>query len=287
MQNKFALRRSGGAWFEARGAAPTSHKLKPGVHGLAAQALVEHVSMRAAGACGVDVAHTQYLGFKSEHAVVITRFDRRAGQGIAVQGRTAGDAMVRVHQEDMCQALGVSQKYQEFGGPSAAAIIELLRATARTVADGAMSVSRFVDGLVYNVLIAAPDAHARNYAVLLDGENVRLAPMFDIATSLAYDAPTGGGRALAMSIGGQFDAMRIGREQWIRFAAENRLDPAFLLDRVSSMAQALPGAMRGALDGIDDDWDGAAAALRDRLIPAVDERVRRVQAKLAVAGSGP
>jgi len=122
-QAKFALRRGGEAWFEAEGAQPSTHILKPGVRGLRSQSLVEHVSMRAAAECGVSVAHTERLEFKSESAVVVTRFDRRQD----------GSRLVRLHQEDLCQALGVSEKYEEHGGPSAHDVVELLRERSRKV----------------------------------------------------------------------------------------------------------------------------------------------------------
>lgn len=274
-QPKFALRRIGDRWFQAHGSQPTSHILKPGVHGLTSQSLVEHISMRAAAACGVDVADTEYLQVKSESAVAITRFDRRAD----------GEALVRLHQEDLCQALGVGEKYQEYGGPTAADIIRLLRERSATAAAARRNVDRFVDGLVFNTVVAAPDAHARNYAVLLDGEDVRLAPVFDVSTSLPYDAPQRG-RVLSMSIGGELDAGRVGREQWQRFADENDLDVERVLDRVRLVAGTAPGAMLDALGKVED-WDGSAAGLRERLEAGVAEYARRSSMRWAPWGSNP
>lgn len=183
-QQKFALRRESGGWFEARGAAATSHILKPGVRALRAQALLEHVSMRAAATCGVEVARTDYTEFRSESAIVVTRFDRAPGPSGTLR---------RAHQEDLCQALGVAEKYEDRGGPTATRIIRLLRDTARTAADATANVDRFVDGLVLDTVIAAPDGHARNYAVLLDGDTVHLAPLYDVASGLAYQPGRGVG----------------------------------------------------------------------------------------------
>lgn len=263
-QPKFALRRIGDQWFEAQGSQPTSHILKPGVHGMTTQALVEHISMRAAAACGVDVARTEYLQVKSESAVAVTRFDRRA----------EGDALVRLHQEDLCQALGVAEKYEEYGGPSAARLIRLLRERSATAAAARRNVDRFVDGLVFNTVVAAPDAHARNYAVLLSGEDVHLAPTFDVSTSLPYDAPARG-RVLSMSVGGEFVVERIRHEHWQRFAEENALDLDRILEHARRVAETAPGAMLDALDEVDD-WDGSVARLRDRLAGSSSGRVRAV-----------
>lgn len=259
-QQKFALRRTADGWAEAQGAEATSHIVKPGIYRMTAQALVEHVSMRAAAACGIDAASTEYLTFKSESAIVVTRFDRAS---------TGEAGLVRLHQEDLCQALGVGEKYEDYGGPTADDLIRLLRDRSRTARDAAANVERFVDALVFNTLIAAPDGHARNYAVLLDADSVRLAPVFDVASGLAYSYRDDTARALAMSVAGEFDPAAVTRDTWRRFADENRLDVDDVLDRLDRYADTIPSAMRSALAEVDD-WDRSAIALADRLLPAVE-----------------
>lgn len=262
-QNKLALRREGGRWFEAKGAEATSHILKPGIRQLAYQALVEHVTMRAAAACGLDVADTDYVEFKTEPAVIVTRFDRRRD--------AAG--LTRVHQEDVCQALGRSQKCEEYGGPGVREILHLLRESAWNRTQAERNAQRFVDAVIFNTVVAAPDAHARNYALLLAGGQVELAPLYDVATGLAYDSPAD--RVLSMSVGGEFRIDRIGREEWTRFADEIGLSAQDVIDRAAWFADSIPGAIRGALSGVDDE-DGAANELRRRLLPAVDAHMLRV-----------
>jgi len=265
-QQKFALRRTDQGWCDALGATATSHIVKPGIYRLTAQALLEHASMRAAAACAVDVAMTEYLPFKSESAIVVTRFDRAVDDD--------GD-LDRLHQEDLCQALGVSEKYEDRGGPTPSDLIRLLRDHARTAEDASANVSRFVDGLVFNTVIAAPDGHARNYAVLLDGDTVQLAPIFDVSSGLAYTSRVGASGRLAMSIAGEFDPAAVSGSTWRRFANENRLDPDGVLDRVHRYAATIPGAMRDAIAEVDD-WDGNARMLADRLLPAVESHLDAV-----------
>ncbi|WP_418275748.1 HipA domain-containing protein [Isoptericola jiangsuensis] len=262
-QQKIALPREPDGWYVAQGAAATTHIIKPGIRRMAAQALLEHVSMRAARLLGVDVADTEFTSFKSEDAIVVTRFDRRR--------RTDG-TVERLHQEDLCQALGNVEKYEEFGGPSPIEIVALLRDAAATAATARRNVDRFVDGLVFNTVVAAPDAHARNYAVLLKGDDVRLAPLYDVASGLAYEMRPGSRRALSMSVGGTFDADSITAGHWAEFAESARLDTEELLERVHTMRQGAPGAFATALDEIDD-VDGHAAALRARLLPALEARM--------------
>jgi serine/threonine-protein kinase HipA len=231
-QQKLALHRRGDSWFLAHGARPTTHIIKPGIRRMAAQALVEHASMQVARRLGLDAAQTEYRSFKSRDALVVERFDRLR----------VGDQVVRLHQEDLCQALGVEQKYQEYGGPSALDVVRLLRAAADTSAQARGNVARFVDALVLNTVIGAPDAHARNVAVLLAGDSVELAPMYDVATGFAYDTAPENRRVLSMSVGGSYLVDEIDAEAWRRFAADAQVDGEALVERVAELSELAPPA---------------------------------------------
>lgn len=255
-QNKFALRRQDGQWYWAHGSAPTSHIVKPGIHALKAQSLIEHVTMRAAAECGLDVAETQHPDFKSERAIVITRFDRRETRA----------GLTRVHQEDACQALGVREKYESKGGPSAARIVDLLRDSARTAREGRASVDRFLRAVIFNTVVGAPDAHARNYALLLDGERVTLAPLFDVATALTYERTQP--LVVSMSVGGEFAVEGITFDHWSRFAQDVRVDRTWVVNLVEEVAETAPRVAEKALGEVDD-WDGSVAEVAQRLLPNI------------------
>lgn len=263
-QQKFTLRRHADRWWLAHGSEPTTHIVKPGIRTLKAQALAEHVSMRAAADLGLDVAGTAFTEFKSQTAIVIARFDR-SPDADGVPGRR--------HQEDLCQALGVREKYEEYGGPSALDVITLLRDASATPRQARANVDRFVDGLLYNTVIGAPDAHARNYAVLLAGDQVELAPLYDVASGFGYGAG-GQARKFSMSVGGTFRLEEVDADAWRRFADDARLDGESLLDRLAAMADAAPAAFESALAEVDD-WHGQAESLGDRLLP----RLRRQAAR--------
>ena len=199
-QNKFALRKRGGNWFSCEGAAATTHIFKSGVRGLSHQALNEYVCMHLATECGIDTARVEYLEFKDdkgiEPAIVVERYDRIRD----------GDCVLRLHQEDLCQALGClpENKYTIYGGPSSADIIELLQLTG---AESHRNVARFLQMLFFNYLIAATDAHAKNYSLMLDSCGAhRLAPLYDVASIAPYiadDSWRNNPPKLAMSIGGE------------------------------------------------------------------------------------
>ncbi len=84
--------------------------------------------------------------------------------------------MTRLHQEDLCQALGClpDNKYTMYGGPNCAEALGLLTSTGPTAQTNAAG---FLQMLFLNYLLAATDAHAKNYSIMLaaDGSH-RLAP---------------------------------------------------------------------------------------------------------------
>ena len=268
-QQKFALRRHNHRWFFAEGSEPTTHIVKPGVARLREQALVEHVSMAAATRLGLDAAETTFSSFRSEDAIVVTRFDRTHIDG----------QLVRLHQEDLCQALGNPRKYEDQGGPSAADIITGLRDYSETAAEARTNVDKFVDGLIFNTIIGAPDGHARNYAVMLDERGPRLAPLFDVASGLAYDVNGRSAREVAMSVGGMTLLDQIDADAWRRFAGDNRLDEAATLERVRQLAELAPAAFESVLDEFDSE------ELRKRLLPPLRLQAATLARTAAAASS--
>ena len=59
----------------------------------------------------------------------------------------------------------------------------------------------FVGFLAFNYLIGAPDSHSKNFSILHVGPDVRLAPMYDVASTLPYEGFENA--RFAFSIGGQ------------------------------------------------------------------------------------
>lgn len=261
MQPKFGIRRSENSWWWAHGSQATTHIVKPGVSGLRAQALVEHLTMRAGAHLGLSVAATEFVDFQSERALVVKRFDRVS---------TADGGVTRIHQEDVCQALNIREKYEQNGGPSASVVIKLLRESAATARQARENVGAFVAGLIFNTVVAAPDAHARNYALVLDGDQVQLSPLYDLATSLAYDPPAHSARQVSMQIGGASAACDIGEDAWKRFADDNGLSAKWILEQVDRIRGTAVDAFERAIqEATDNDWDDQVGAVAGRLLPAL------------------
>lgn len=261
-QSKFALRREDGAWYSCGGAAATTHILKPGISGLRLEALNEFVCLQLARECGVPAARAEYSFFEGEDAIVVERYDRQ---------RDAQGNVQRLHQEDFCQALGVlpQNKYPEDGGPGANDIIGVLKGTGPAAAD---NISSFISMLLFNYLIAAPDAHAKNYSLLLDVGAAYLAPLYDVASALPYQA---GARPikLAMGIAGENRAGCVSEHRLQKFADINGLEAygfggQELAERMQQLASILPPALERVFDrnaGLP-----GADELRGRLLPKAE-----------------
>ena len=273
-QSKYALHRDGDTWAVPYGDKPTTHIVKPGMAGHDDVDLVEHACLRAASLAGLEAASSEILRFEGERVLVVQRFDRAE----------RGGELVRLHHEDLCQALAVppARKYQSDGGPTPQQIVDLLRdESSRPRID----VQRFVDALVFNWAIAATDAHAKNYSVILDRGRVRLAPLYDVISYLPYATIPQNKIRTAMRIGHDYTLRKADRPSaWERTAESLRLDPAAALERAADLLKRIPSALDAAIGGMDDGDQSAPAV--EKLADKVGRRVDRLRVDFGRAAGG-
>jgi serine/threonine-protein kinase HipA len=240
-QTKMAVRLENERWYMATGAEATSHILKPGIQSLDSQAASEYVTMRLAAKIGVPSASVRYLEFKGEPAICVERYDRL---------RTDTGRLLRVHQEDMCQVFSVdpADKYPKDGGPTADMILDKL---ALVGPPNMRNKNRedFVRALFFNYLTASPDAHGKNYSVLLLGNSVRLAPIYDTASGIHY-IENGELRYkhAAMRIGGENKFGNLRRRHIENFAMRNNFSEEWVAQQFDQMITAIPGAAEEIFD---------------------------------------
>ena len=175
----------------------------------------------------------------------------------------------RVHQEDFCQALRVhpSLKYQNEGGPGPKQIVDLLRANVSDTVASNVDIATFLDALILNWLIGGTDAHGKNYSILIGaGGLVRLAPLYDIASILAYSDIDPQKAKLAMKIGDEYRLRDIGISEWRKLAADVRVDGDALVGRARAMAAQLPDCLA---DEVRKTARCRAFARRDRTLADV------------------
>lgn len=271
-QAKIALALVDGGWGLPTGRAATTHILKPAITGFDDHDLNEHLCLEAAAQLGFPIPRTWVATFGDERAIVVERYDRIPG----------GDGqVVRLHQEDLCQALAVhpSAKYQADGGPTVAAIGGHLRTwvtTARVEDD----LRAFALALGLSWLLGGIDAHAKNYSLLLAGRQVRLAPFYDIASGFPYDIHLRKMK-LAMKIGGEYHVAFLEARHWDRCAKDVGVPAPWLRDELRSMAERLPDALSAA--AAVPEVAALGSALPARLVDAVADWCRRCLATLDAA----
>ena len=271
-QPKTALLQQNGRWGIPSGRMPTTHILKPPTGAFSGHAENEHVCLALARAVGLPAATSQVLRFEDEIAIAVERYDRQR----------SGDEILRVHQEDACQALAVmpTKKYQNEGGPGVSQVIELLRAHSSAREE---DVGAFVGAVGFNWLIAGTDAHAKNYSLLIAGGlRVRLAPLYDLASILPYDEIDLHKAKLAMKIGEEYRLPQIGLRQWQKLAREARLDADETIDRIRTMADQLPDEITDARKRAHAE--GLDRPIIDRLASRLTDRATECQRLLAAPG---
>ena len=283
------------------GRTPTTHILKPPLVGRPGHAENEHICLALARALGLPAASSEVRRFGGEIAVVVTRYDRahtaelaaaaaaRAaamaaaaatadGRDTATAAAGAADAAVhastlaelakvqpvlRLHQEDMCQAMGLlpTAKYQSEGGPTPARVVQLLREHSSQPAE---DIATFVGALAFNWLIAGTDAHAKNYSLLhASGSQVRLAPLYDLASALPLPGVDLHRLRMAMRIGSEYRIRNIVRRHWEELAGELSLDADATVEQVLAMAAEMPARLAHVRD----------RAIAEGLDPAVVEKL--------------
>jgi serine/threonine-protein kinase HipA len=189
---------------------PTTHILKPDLPDTEYPAIAvnEFFCMTLAARCGFPAAVVELGTFASRPCLIVQRFDRDLSRRPAV----------RQHQEDVCQALGLTPdfKYQHPGWelPSFAALADLLNRHGLRPGADRLAVA---EAAVFNYLVGNADAHAKNMSLLHEPSGVRLAPLYDVVSTSVYPSLN---RDLALGIGDVFDPSEVGPTQWDDLASD-------------------------------------------------------------------
>ncbi len=244
-QPKTALLWHDGRWGVPRGRTPTTHILKPPIPGLAGHVENEHFCLALAREVGLPTASSEVTDFGGHRVIVVERYDRVRTADLVAAATTEERAarlralaarrpILRLHQEDGCQALGLppTAKYQNEGGPGPGDLAQLLRDHSSRPAE---DLGTLLDALAYSWIIGGTDAHAKNYALLHGaGERVRLAPLYDIASTLPYYPVQK--LKLAMKVGGEHRLGFIGARHWERSGEDLGLEAEETLGRARVIA---------------------------------------------------
>ena len=168
-------------WCRPQGVTPTSHIFKLPIGVIPHQQIDlsdscenEWLCSQIAMAYGFEVAACQIKTFEEVKVLAVERFDRRWS--------TDHEWLIRLPQEDLCQALGYSPnlKYEAEGGPGIAQIMKFLLGSHNAAHDR----EQFFRAQILFYLLAAIDGHAKNFSVFIKAKGrYQLTPLYDIMSA--------------------------------------------------------------------------------------------------------
>ena len=253
-QPKFLLARFDGKWFQPLDGAASTHILKPTTR-WPYSAENESLIMHLARAVGLTDSLTWVQDIDGTPVLVVERYDRR----------TDGKRVVRLHQEDLCQALGIRpiDKYQ-IGRPSER-MARLLRRSADSPSEATRELFRQV---AFRLVVGDEDGHGKNYSLLLDRGSVRLSPIYDSLCTLVYPELSG---RMAAPIGLQSTLAKVDRTALLVEGVAMGL----LHADAEVVLQQLAADLKMAIENLD-----SALTLRwpsEQVIEIVQGRVNRLE----------
>jgi len=181
-KKKTALLFHDGAWLIPIGSTPTTHILKLplgriGRMGIDMSRSVENewLCSQIAQKLDIKTAPSKISTFDGIKVLVVERFDRVIS--------SEGNWIIRLPQEDFCQITANafrSESHEADGGPGIRSIMDILSWGSRP--------SRRSQDLYQYAntfwLLAAPDGHAKNFSIFLEGKgHFRLTPIYDIMSA--------------------------------------------------------------------------------------------------------
>ncbi len=256
LQNKLLLIKADTGWARPDGGRPSTHILKVEDRRFPGLVAAEHAAMTLARELGLTTAQTEVVNLAGIDCIIVSRFDRTVG---------ADGTVERIHQEDICQALGINAqanqgraKYEQHGGPGLAQVAALLD---RHADDPQRELFRLAQAVAFTVVIGNSDAHAKNLSVLHTAPGViELAPLYDSVPTMLWD--TLPDRA-AMHVNGVRVLSRVTVDDLLAEAERWPLAPAItqravedLIDRMRPALGRLPEPLAATITDRTDTFLG-------------------------------
>jgi serine/threonine-protein kinase HipA len=224
-QDKLAVRLIGDKLALMRGGAPTTHILKTLIserHYVADSVHNELFCLMLAARCGLSVPQAQMRRTPNQPYLLVERYDRRR----------QGNDVVRLHQEDFCQALSIppENKYEREGGPGiSTSLDEIQKHSIEPLPDRLA----FLNIVIFNYLIGNSDAHGKNFSLLYEEAKPRLAPAYDLLSTAVYPELA---TKMAMKIGGKYDTNEVYLRHWHRLVPDTAVARKAIEKSLADMA---------------------------------------------------
>jgi serine/threonine-protein kinase HipA len=232
-QDKISVRMQNSEIQLGEGNAPSTHILKVPSDRFKHLPENEVFTTMLANSVGLPVVKAGLLSVqltqnKKSRIAVIERYDRYWEE----------TNLLRLHQEDFCQALGFGphKKYEEDGGPSLSDCAELIRQNSTVPA---IELEKFLRWVVFNWLCHNADGHAKNISFLFSkGGKTEIAPFYDLVCTGNYTRQQVA-RRLAMQIGGESSPGAIGVKNLEQFSSDTGLPFKIVKENAIEVASLL------------------------------------------------
>ena len=223
--------------------------------------------LRMARAIGIEAAQATILQSSKRTAIGVLRYDRRIGRS---------GQLLRLHQEDFAQANGLppGRKYER--GTLPGLDLKTLLETGRHVSS--TDALALLDQVIFNILVANTDAHAKNYSLILPvGAAPRLAPLYDVSTVLSWPHVV---KTYAQSIDGKKrNPDMVAGRHWEAIAREIGYRPTDVKNRVQQIVNAMV-ANRAQVTTEVTALPGATEGYVVQTAEAVEENALRMAGRL-------
>ena len=223
--------------------------------------------LRMAQAIGIEAAQVTILQSSKRTAIGVLRYDRRVGRS---------GQLLRLHQEDFAQANGLppGRKYER--GTLPGLDLKTLLETGRHVS--ASDALALLDQVIFNILVANTDAHAKNYSLILPvGAPPRLAPLYDVSTVLSWPHVV---KTYAQLIDGKKrNPDMVAGRHWEAIAREIGYRPTDVKNRVQQIVDAMV-ANRAKVTTEVTALPGATEGYVVQTAAAVEENALRMAGRL-------
>lgn len=277
VQEKTAFLKIKDSWFVPHDATPTTHIFKPQIgelqRGLSFSDSVENewLCSRIVRAFGIPTTNCEIAEFEDLKVLVVERFDRAWLQ--------SSDILIRIPQEDMCQALGVAtfEKYQSDGGPGVLQIMDMLNESIRREEDR----RNFLKSQVVFLLLAAIDGHAKNFSIRWGPNGFNLTPLYDILSAQPMvDSGKFQGEKIkmAMSYGNSrhYKVREIYRRHLIQTAKLARVDTEEMDLIIDEVIANVPNAIEAVTAELTPEFPEEIA---DSIFKGMQKRVNQIYVK--------
>ncbi|MET0255350.1 MAG: HipA domain-containing protein [Luteibacter sp.] len=220
---------------------------------------------------GFQVNRADIVTFGKARALVVERFDRVWSNG----------RLIRLPQEDCCQALSVSpvRKYQSHGGPGIRDIAQLLKGADSPASDH----RTLLQAQLVFWLIGATDGHAKNFSIFLHpGGRYALTPLYDVLTaqpSLDARQIERKQMKLAMSVGNNnhYRVDEIQTRHFFQTGEASGLSPSLVRSAIEDVASRMESALSSLEGELPTDFP---PVLHESVKAGVQRRMRVLQAGL-------